>query len=521
MTNKHDIEQEELQAYLDGELTAERRAAVEYHLHECGECKALFEDLQRVSATLRQWEVEPAPATIRPPAVESGTEGLKRWFHWSPVWTYAGAAAVILIAGALSIDVYYRTRIEPLPEPTAVPMPMASVTPSKEASRPATPDANARREPSTKDEVAPASPPPPPVASYRVSGGQAGTSSKAVKSQGRGLVRAGEPQSAEAIPPPPVVEGKSESYGVAPAQPAVPTISGGEADALARNKPVEAEEQGALADRAEMKTKREAAQGLAGGTMVGNLTQTAPVPNDEGMRKLSKDDVVQFIIYNVSLTIEVKDFAAAKKQVETAVSRAGGYVAEAHSAETPGAPQRADLTLRVPAAKVAVVLGEFRGLGRVKDDQLSSQEVTDQIIDLEARLRNARATERRLVEVLQERTGKVGDVLEVEREIARTRGEIERLDAQRQNLFNRVHLATVQVTLIEQFQAQLQPAPVGTATRLRNAFVEGYDSFVATLLGFVFFFARHGLNLVFWTLFFWVAWRMVRRRWLRRLSAAG
>jgi len=62
---KHGVEAEELQAYLDGELTPARQTEVETHLHECRQCAGLLDDLKRVSATLKQWQVEPAPASLR------------------------------------------------------------------------------------------------------------------------------------------------------------------------------------------------------------------------------------------------------------------------------------------------------------------------------------------------------------------------------------------------------------------------------------------------------------------------
>ena len=85
------------------------------------------------------------------------------------------------------------------------------------------------------------------------------------------------------------------------------------------------------------------------------------------------------------------------------------------------------------------------------------------------------------------------------------------MDARRQNLLQRAEMATVQVTLVEEFQAQLQPAPVGATTRLHNAGVEGYESFVGTPLGFALFFARFGLTLLFWTALFWTTGRLFVR----------
>lgn len=226
----------------------------------------------------------------------------------------------------------------------------------------------------------------------------------------------------------------------------------------------------------------------------------------------------RMIAQEVSLTVTVKDFDAAKKSLLEAIERAGGYVAEAASAEMPNLPRRADLVVRVPVPQLIAVLGTVRGLGRVTQEQQSGEEVTAQYVDLQARLANARATEQRLAHVLAERTGKVRDILEVEREIARVRGEIERMDAQRKHLENRVALATVRVALVEEFEAKLEPAPVGAGTRLRNALVEGYENFVGLWVGLAIFLARNGLSLLFWGILFWLGWRSVGPRVLALLG---
>jgi hypothetical protein len=223
----------------------------------------------------------------------------------------------------------------------------------------------------------------------------------------------------------------------------------------------------------------------------------------------------RLIAYQVTMTVEVKEFDEAKARLLKIVNEVGGYVAGASTANVPGGPQRGSLTLRVPAAQLSQVLERIRALGRVTRENLSTEEVTDQAVDLEARLRNSRATEQRLIEVLKNRTGKVGDILEVEREISRTRQEIERMEAQRRNLLQRVELATIQITLGEEFKAELMPAPVGTLTRLRNAMVDGYDNFLGSFLGLVIFVARYGLTLALWGGLGWLTWRGVRRSVLK------
>jgi hypothetical protein len=141
-------------------------------------------------------------------------------------------------------------------------------------------------------------------------------------------------------------------------------------------------------------------------------------------------------------------------------------------------------------------------------------------VDLDARLRNARATEQRLIAVLNNRTGKVLEILQVEREISRTREGIERMEAQRKNLLRRVELATLNVTLAEELKAQLERAPFATAARLRTAFIDGYRNFVDSALGLTVFLVSYGPALLFWGALAWLTWRGGRRL-LRRMAKPG
>jgi len=253
---------------------------------------------------------------------------------------------------------------------------------------------------------------------------------------------------------------------------------------------------------------------------------------DQGMpasagEKASRDTVPgipatagRFITYQVTMTVEVKEFDSAKDRLRQIVDAEGGYTAQASFVETPDQPRRANLVVRVPAARLATILNQIRVLGRVKEEHLNSEEVTEQVVDLEARLHNARATEQRLIAVLNTRTGRVTDILEVEREIARTRDNIERMEAQRQNLLRRVELATVTLTLAEELKAQLERAPFATAARLRNAFVDGYRNFVDSALGLTVFLVSYGPTLLFWGALAWLAWRGSRRLF-RRMAKPG
>jgi hypothetical protein len=104
-------------------------------------------------------------------------------------------------------------------------------------------------------------------------------------------------------------------------------------------------------------------------------------------------------------------------------------------------------------------------------------------VDLEARLANSKHTEQRLSDMLLNRTGKLSDVLAVEMQISRVRGEIEQMEAERKQLKNQVDYATLTITVNEDYKAELKVVPPSTNTQIRNAAVEGYRNLVDGLLG--------------------------------------
>ena len=154
-------------------------------------------------------------------------------------------------------------------------------------------------------------------------------------------------------------------------------------------------------------------------------------------------------------------------------------------------------TLRVPGDRMADTLARLRAIGQVVEDTQGSQDVTDQIVDLDARLASARATEKRLTELLANRTGKLSDVLEVERELTRVRLDIERLDAEKTNMGRRVSYATIDVTIAEERKAGLV-GPLSLATRIRIAAADGLESALESVTATLLFVLRAGPTLVLW-----------------------
>ena len=231
------------------------------------------------------------------------------------------------------------------------------------------------------------------------------------------------------------------------------------------------------------------------------------------------------IARTASLSLVVKDFAGVEAAVKNVVSRHSGYIGELNTSTPPDAAKTFSATLRVPSAQLEPALAELKQLGRADQASQGGEEVTKQYVDLAARLKNSRATEERLLGVLRNNTGKVKDVLEVENEISRVRGEIEGMEADQRALQSRIDFATITLSVTEEYKASLNGAPSSTGTRLHNAFVTGYHSVVENVIGLVAWLLESGPTLLLWAalLFFPIrwAWRRVRRAFRSQQKVAA
>jgi hypothetical protein len=225
------------------------------------------------------------------------------------------------------------------------------------------------------------------------------------------------------------------------------------------------------------------------------------------------------IARTVSVSLIAKDFDSSRTALDAILVRHNGYAANL-SVSTPQAAARSlQASLRIPSSQLPAALAELKALGRVELENQNGEEVTQQHADLIARLKNSRETEQRLQAILTQRTGKISDVLEVEQEIARVRGEIEQMEAEQKKLEHRVDFATIDLKLSEEYKAKLDSPAPAISTLIHNAAVNGYRNVADTLLSIILFFAEYGPVLSFWLLLFSIPAWLVWRRW-RHATAA-
>ncbi|MEZ4225403.1 MAG: DUF4349 domain-containing protein [Polyangiaceae bacterium] len=159
-------------------------------------------------------------------------------------------------------------------------------------------------------------------------------------------------------------------------------------------------------------------------------------------------EVARQVIKRAQVRISVASPAAAQSKTLELAKQQGGYVVSSEQAGSAGeaGPESVHVELRVPAARFEATLAALRGLGsHVGAESVSSEDVTEEFVDLEARLKTQRKLEERYLAIL-DKAATVKDTLEVEKQLADVRGQIEKLEGRQKYLKSHVSLSTINVT---------------------------------------------------------------------------
>jgi anti-sigma factor RsiW len=253
------------------------------------------------------------------------------------------------------------------------------------------------------------------------------------------------------------------------------------------------------------------------------LALPAASPPSESGQLAAPESVGPMVVQTASLSIVAKNYDEANAAVQRLVTAHGGYIEKLDAKAQSGDSRSLSVALRVPAKELEGLLVDLRKLGHVEEESKSNEEVSAEYVDLQARLKVAQATERRLVELLGARTGRLEDVLDVERELARVRAEVESMQGQSALMLHRVSYATVQVELSEEYHQKLQ-SQSSMGTKLRNALLAGVQNLLDGIVALLIFVLNYGLSILFWLALFmtpvWLIWRRLRARQLAKSGSS-
>ncbi len=185
------------------------------------------------------------------------------------------------------------------------------------------------------------------------------------------------------------------------------------------------------------------------------------VPGSGDSHQLSNPEPLdRQVIRKATIELLTNDVRATFLKATQLPSEARSEYLEASSLTGAGDEMQASLTLRVAADRLSEVLNQLRQLGEVRSEDSRGEDVTSQVVDLDARLRNERRIETELLELLDKRDdAPLREVLELRNHINRVRQSIEQLTAQQQRLGRLVSLATILVIIRAEDAPEPEPEP--------------------------------------------------------------
>ena len=209
------------------------------------------------------------------------------------------------------------------------------------------------------------------------------------------------------------------------------------------------------------------------------------------------------IISNAELSLEVAKPLETQQAIGSIAASLSGFVVTSESKQSETAnmdPSKQQLTvslvIRVPAAQFDSAVSQIVATaGRVIHRKVTGQDVTEEFIDLEARIKAQKALELQFLEIMKQAT-KVADAMEVQRQIAEVRSEIEKLEGRKRFLENRASLSTITVNLQTPTAVVVNTSSFGRSVReavassvdLATEIVLGVIRFVILLIPILVFF---------------------------------
>lgn len=205
----------------------------------------------------------------------------------------------------------------------------------------------------------------------------------------------------------------------------------------------------------------------------GDVAEPAGEEGGGTISAASIDPSPRHVIYNIDLVITTDDIARAAARAAALAETSGGFVAN----ESTEGTDSATLTLRIPSARHTTVVRDLEELGEVEHRSRTAEDVTAEVVDVEARVASQRRSIARIRELLDQASD-LSDVVRIESELAGREANLDSLLSRQEQLSSLTTLATVTVTFYKTDRApEGGPNAVGFMSGLRG----GWDAFVATI----------------------------------------
>lgn len=239
--------------------------------------------------------------------------------------------------------------------------------------------------------------------------------------------------------------------------------------------------------------------------VLADTTTIAPEPAQApGAASPSATASTAMIIRTGNATIKVDSLEPAVARLRLLAASVGGYVGNTSMQTGSDQLRSASVEIKVPAARWGQLVSGLKPIGTLESVQESAQDVGEEFVDVQARVANAKRLEARLIDLLANRTGKLSDALQVERELARVREEIERYEGRIRYLRAQTSMSTMTVVVHE-------PLPVLGSHPGDNPIAQAFRDAWRIFVGVIAFLISSLGIIIPLGILAWVAWRFRRR----------
>ncbi|MFA6450796.1 MAG: DUF4349 domain-containing protein [bacterium] len=227
---------------------------------------------------------------------------------------------------------------------------------------------------------------------------------------------------------------------------------------------------------------------VRGKLFAGIIDKNVAVSDYAGNLSLEEESPVSFdrkIIKTGAISLEVISIEKAMAAVKEATNKAGGFIGSSSVEEQPQDAKYGSIVVRIPQTAFDGALSTLKKIGRVTKENVAGEDVTEEYVDIESRLRNLKREEARFLDVL-DMAKSVKDILAVEEQLGRVRGEIETSEGRQKYLDNRIALATITIDMYEKASvASATPKLWGIADTLKKALRAFLETFRTILFALI------------------------------------
>lgn len=245
-------------------------------------------------------------------------------------------------------------------------------------------------------------------------------------------------------------------------------------------------------------------------------TPSADSTNEAASPTVATEEVIERkIIKNADVSLQVDDYNGALESLKQRVASVGGYIAN-ESVNVSGREGQINghLQVRLPALQFEDFLSSMDGIGKVRSRNIYTQDVTEEYVDVESRLKALRTKEERLLAIL-EKSGNLSDVLAVENELANTRAQLESFEGRLRYLNNRTDYSSVNISIQQVSASTQQISSIGikdVLKKTKEAFIETINNILIGIGELIVFLGSSFPYLVLIGLVLVIVWWWIKKR---------